>query len=177
MENKFVERINSLLGGLSGNAFARKCGIKQTTMSGYLNGISEPNRGNLIKIARACNVTVGWLADGEGEEATNPQMAFAHLPNRDANPKFDDYIGKTARVITSKTIYRSALERNIDAFHKAVETEDEMQGVREKLDGMEKRHSADMDELKFMHARDMEELKRLILNQGSQQKRDSAANA
>ncbi|MFA7346873.1 MAG: helix-turn-helix transcriptional regulator [Desulfurivibrionaceae bacterium] len=166
MENKFAERLNSLLSGLSGNAFARKCGIKQTTMSGYLNGLSEPNRENLIKIARACNVTVGWLADGEGEEATGPQATFAHLPNRDANPKFDDYIGKTARVITSKTIYRSALERNIDAFHKAVETEDEMQGVREKLELMQVKHD-----------RDMEELKRLILNQGASQKRDSAANA
>lgn len=132
----------------------------------YLRGDSDPTLGKIEKIARACNVTVGWLADGEGEEATSPQTSFAHLPNRESNPKFDDYIGKTARVITSKTIYRSALERNIDAFHKAVETEDEMQGVREKLELMQVKHD-----------RDMEELKRLILNQGTQQKRDSAANA
>lgn len=177
MENKFVERINSLLNGISGNAFARKCGIKQTTMSGYLNGLSEPNRENLIKIARACNVSVGWLADGEGETAPGQQPVIASHPNRESNPKFDDYIGKTARVITSKTIYRSALERNIDAFHKAVETEDEMQGVKEKLDVMELRHNADMDELKSMHARDMAELKNLILSQAGGQKRDSAANA
>lgn len=77
MENKFVARINSLLGDISGNAFARKCGIKQTTMSGYLNGVSEPNRENLIKIARACNVTVGWLADGEGE--VHPQTTASNI--------------------------------------------------------------------------------------------------
>lgn len=34
-------------------------------MIGYLNGTSEPNLENLIKIASACNVSVGWLAAGE----------------------------------------------------------------------------------------------------------------
>ena len=166
MEKTFKDRLHALMGSKSGRKFAEHCGVQDSTMRGYLLGKYEPTIENLKKIARACNVTVGWLADGEGEESEVPQMSFAHLPNRDANPKFDDYIGKTARVITSKTIYRSALERNIDAFHKAVETEDEMQGVREKLEVMQVKHD-----------RDMEELKRLILNQGNQQKRDSAANA
>lgn len=154
------------MGSRSGRKFAAECGVQDSTMRGYLLGKYEPTIENLIKIARASNVTVGWLADGEGETAVNQRGAQADHPNRDANPKFDDYIGKTARVITSKTIYRSALERNIDAFHKAVETEDEMQGVREKLELMQEKHD-----------RDMEELKRLILNQSTSQKRDSAANA
>jgi len=70
-ENKFSKRLNSLLFGLSKNAFARKCAIKQTTMIGYLNGTSEPNLENLIKIAFACNVSVGWLAAGELTEKEN----------------------------------------------------------------------------------------------------------
>ncbi len=53
---------------LSGNQFADFCGIKQRTMAGYLCGKSEPTYQNLLMIAKACNVSVGWLAAGEGEK-------------------------------------------------------------------------------------------------------------
>lgn len=53
------------MGRAGKTAFAEKCGIKPTTMLGYLKGSSQPNLENLIKIASSCNVTVGWLANGE----------------------------------------------------------------------------------------------------------------
>lgn len=103
MNNNFPDRLNQLRGGLSKNSFARKCDIKQTTMIGYLNGTSEPNLENLIQIAAACNVSVGWLAAGEGgQEARTGDMAtaaktpeigdeYAAILDMLRNPKQGDY--------------------------------------------------------------------------------------
>jgi len=63
----FVERLNTLRGGRSKAAFARECGLSQTTMLGYLNGESQPNIENLIKIAKSQHVSVAWLV-GETED-------------------------------------------------------------------------------------------------------------
>ncbi len=149
-----------MIGGGDVRPFARKCGVTETSVRNYLKG-TEPTLPTIIKIARACNVAVGWLA--AGEENSSPQEGIlAGHPEREANPRFDDLVNKTARIVTSKTIYRSALERNIDAFHKAVETEDEMQGVKEEMRGLRE---------------EIAELKALILKREPEEKRDSAANA
>ncbi len=66
MKNLFVDRLDQLRGITSKAEFARKCGLKQTTMLGYLNGTSEPNLENLKKIAVANKVTISWLV-GESE--------------------------------------------------------------------------------------------------------------
>lgn len=79
MENIFIERLNILRNGLSKNAFAQKCDIKQTTMLGYLNGTSQPNLENLIKISKANNVTIGWLAGEETSKKTT--TIHQHFPD------------------------------------------------------------------------------------------------
>lgn len=61
----FLSNLLELSEGLYWSGFARKCGIKQTTMNGYLSGKYEPTVTNLCKIAAACDVRVGWLAAGE----------------------------------------------------------------------------------------------------------------
>ena len=79
MEKNFKNRINECRKRLGKNEFARKCNLKPATMLGYLNGTSEPNLKNLIQIARACNVTVGWLANGE-----QPKRPGLPVDNHDA---------------------------------------------------------------------------------------------
>lgn len=81
MENTFVQRLNELKGSISKNAFAKKCGIKQTTMLGYLNGSSQPNLENLIKIAKAGNVNVAWLV-GEEETVKAKAEVRPHMPDK-----------------------------------------------------------------------------------------------
>lgn len=71
LKNEINQRLIELAKGETVSGFARKCGIKQTTMSGYINGNSPPTVESLQKIATACNVTVGWLANGE--EPMRPQ--------------------------------------------------------------------------------------------------------
>lgn len=84
------------------------------------------------------------------------------------NNRVDEYIKKTARIITSKTIYKSALERNIDAFFQAVETEAEMNSIREQITRMETKHKEDMDELKQLI---------LALSGAAPQKREAASKS
>jgi len=89
-------------------------------------------------------------------------------PQQAQNSCHDDFINKTTKIITSQTIYRSALERNIDAFYQAVETEEEMQGIKE-----------EMRDLREDYKNRMDKLEKLILNMGglTNEKRDSAANS
>lgn len=79
MKKNFKNRINKCRKRLGKNEFARKCNLKPATMLGYLNGTSEPNLKNLIQIAQACNVTVGWLANGE-----QPKRPGLPVDNHDA---------------------------------------------------------------------------------------------
>lgn len=51
---------------LNKSAFARKCGIEQSTMAGYLSGKSSPTVENAIKIAKGNEVSLIWLTTGEG---------------------------------------------------------------------------------------------------------------
>ena len=63
----FKSRLEELIGQSSLRSFGTKCGISESVLRKYLKETSEPGLGNLVKIALASNVTVGWLV-GEGEE-------------------------------------------------------------------------------------------------------------
>lgn len=162
-----ISRIKSALGFNSDLELAAFLGIKsQGITRAKVSGV--PN--NWIDKAGSAGVSRKWMLLGQwpmmiGEEMGPQGKGPLDMNDPDKN-RYNELIEKTSKVITSKTIYKSALERNIDAFHHAVEQEDEMQGVKERLEIMQAKHD-----------KDMEELKNLILGQGVQQKRDSAANA
>jgi len=67
-EKTFSDRLKELLGGDEMKPFARKCGVEEKSIRLYLKTDSQPTLGTLIKIAYACNVSVGWLAAGEGKK-------------------------------------------------------------------------------------------------------------
>jgi transcriptional regulator with XRE-family HTH domain len=50
----------------SQNALAKKAGISQSTLSGYIIRSTEPPRDIVMRLARAASVSVGWLVTGEG---------------------------------------------------------------------------------------------------------------
>ena len=79
MDFIFTKRVDELRGSGSKNAFAKKCGIKPTTMLGYLNGTSQPNLENLIKISKANGVTISWLA-GEDVPKEFPKKTATITP-------------------------------------------------------------------------------------------------
>lgn len=69
---QFTERLKSKLPTGSGRAFATKAGIGYSTLHNYLSAVSSPTLENLVLLAKALDVSVEWLATGEG--ASNPVM-------------------------------------------------------------------------------------------------------
>ena len=51
----------------SANGLARRLGVSPNTVSNWLRGLASPSRENLIRIARAANLRVGYVAAGEGD--------------------------------------------------------------------------------------------------------------
>ncbi|MGN1080321.1 MAG: helix-turn-helix domain-containing protein [Alphaproteobacteria bacterium] len=66
--NDFADRLSSeiLKNYRSVRAFALENGINPSTMALYATGQSEPTRPVLCIIAKALNVSLDWLATGEG---------------------------------------------------------------------------------------------------------------
>jgi phage repressor protein C with HTH and peptisase S24 domain len=63
---KFRNRLNLLVSKhRSVSAFARSCGVSDSVVRKWLDGISDPSREYIVAVAQACGVSVGWLAAGE----------------------------------------------------------------------------------------------------------------
>lgn len=71
----FVERLHTLKGSMSLNAFSSKCDIPYSTMRGYFEKGTDPGLENLKKIAKACNVTISWLSGYEQDAARSQDIA------------------------------------------------------------------------------------------------------
>jgi phage repressor protein C with HTH and peptisase S24 domain len=65
---KFANRVRELAASVGGPKRLSECsGLSRAVIGKYLSGKSEPSRDRLIRLARAGNVSIGWLASGEGE--------------------------------------------------------------------------------------------------------------
>lgn len=64
-KNSLAERIKECMGDKSVSAFARECGMNESTLRYILSG-SFPRTDHLTAIANASGVTIDWLATGRG---------------------------------------------------------------------------------------------------------------
>ncbi|MBS9777160.1 MAG: helix-turn-helix domain-containing protein [Gammaproteobacteria bacterium] len=69
-----IEKVIDIIGGMSETA--RQTGISVPSISRWRDGTSDPSRTNIVKLAEAANVSLAWLATGDGEmksseESTN----------------------------------------------------------------------------------------------------------
>lgn len=62
----FKERLQLLIGQRSVNAFAKVCGVPESTLRSYLSGRSNPGIEHAQRIADACGVNRYWLVTGLG---------------------------------------------------------------------------------------------------------------
>jgi len=80
-DSEFVARVNTVVGMIGKQAeAARQVGVKDATIKRWTDGVADPSRTNLVRLAKAAGVSVQWLATGEGEMMPNapPQeMALA----------------------------------------------------------------------------------------------------
>jgi len=69
MDTEFMKRLTAAVdssGYYPRKAFAEAAGISQTSLSGYINGESEPRISAVVAIAETARVNFQWLATGEG---------------------------------------------------------------------------------------------------------------
>ncbi|MEA3640025.1 MAG: helix-turn-helix transcriptional regulator [Lamprobacter sp.] len=62
----FPQRLAEIKGNMSTLGFAQKCGISESIFRKYLAGTSVPGADKLVEIAQTAQVSLSWLATGEG---------------------------------------------------------------------------------------------------------------
>lgn len=72
----FVGRLQSALRGQPQSAVAKQAGVSKSVMTKYLHG-SEPGLFRAAQLAKILNISLLWLATGEGE--SNPAASGYHV--------------------------------------------------------------------------------------------------
>lgn len=65
----FASRLKSVMGEHSVYRFAKKCGFTESTLRKYLAGDSIPGADKLVHMAQVADVSLQWLALGEGDRS------------------------------------------------------------------------------------------------------------
>lgn len=87
---KFQIKEARVQAGLSQKELAKLIGVAPSTFNGYESGNHDPKSDLLIKIAKACNVTVDFLLGYDGEVATKKSPSTAEAaPGEDVAQIFD----------------------------------------------------------------------------------------
>ncbi|HEY9081301.1 helix-turn-helix transcriptional regulator [Magnetovibrio sp.] len=72
LKSEISERIRKTIRESGGNAVvAEKSGVPLRTIGNYTRGLSEPKIVSLSRIAKACGVSLDWIATGEYFKNTN----------------------------------------------------------------------------------------------------------
>ncbi|QPR26746.1 helix-turn-helix transcriptional regulator [Edwardsiella hoshinae] len=69
----FGSRLQTLIGEQSYRAFADKCGMSEKVIRNYVKGVTYPSLDRLSSIAKACDVSMEWLAFGSLREDKNAE--------------------------------------------------------------------------------------------------------
>lgn len=75
---------------LAGNAsaFARMCGVSESVVRKWRDGLSEPSRLYLEQIVRHAGVSVEWLVMGEGPREPDDAQVSRHLVSEPPRPGY-----------------------------------------------------------------------------------------
>ncbi|EFO32457.1 transcriptional regulator [Roseibium sp. TrichSKD4] len=87
---EFPDRLKALIGTSSVLAFASKCELPGSTVRKYLDG-SIPSLDKATQIARACNVSLEWLATGQGPKHPR-QASEVHAADFIGIPRYDAHL-------------------------------------------------------------------------------------
>jgi len=74
--DSFRERLREAIGSQSVNAFAKKCGLSESVVRGYLRGPGLPSLDRAQALAAGAGVSLDWLASGNPQNST--QVPTAH---------------------------------------------------------------------------------------------------
>ena len=142
---KFEERLGRifLACGVQKDAdLARVLGIKPQSIAAARKRQQIPT-GWIEQVAEKYHILADWLFFGIGPMRRGEVAAPAPTTADQAPPapaedfKMSDMLTKTAEVLESETIYRTALASNINAFHQAVQGERLMARMDQRLADLE----------------------------------------
>jgi len=123
-----------------------------------------------ISVGEVAKVSIDWLVTGVGpmhrKESAEPgdtsaPSADAFLTAPQEEFRMSDMLTKTAEVLESDTIYRTALASNINAFHQAVRSERTLARLEERLADLEVKAEAMAQRMEELE-RENRELKRRL---------------
>lgn len=110
LERGFALRLNEVIGKKNLTAFAKKCGISDGALRKYAKG-SLPGLEILVEIARQANISVHWLATGEGQKQLSEDGAVIEdLWVRDKLLNEPEAAEKLSKIREEKARYMSAAE-------------------------------------------------------------------
>jgi len=96
VDHEFCERIKSLINEAgSAEKLAKKSGVGARNIIKYASGQGDPSRKRLVKLAKAMDVDILWLASGEGgmrreEETIKTVSSIVSEKNVDYSQRQDD---------------------------------------------------------------------------------------
>ncbi|MDC9616291.1 helix-turn-helix transcriptional regulator [Xenorhabdus khoisanae] len=66
---QFKDRLRQAMGNESGNSLAKRCGISEAAIRTYLSGKTYPSLDKLALLAKKCEVSIEWLANGSNVDS------------------------------------------------------------------------------------------------------------
>lgn len=139
------ERIKKVRGDRTQADFSLLTTIPKNTLGRYERGEIVPGGEAIALLCKNIGIDPNWLLFGEGPmhrgetvpAAAPAQSQAEQIPAEDF--KMSDMLTKTAEVLESDTIYRTALASNINAFHQAVNSERTLARLEERMAQLEQR--------------------------------------
>jgi transcriptional regulator with XRE-family HTH domain len=138
--------------GITQKKLSEILGASLSAVQNYESG-RLPNGETLIKLSKALGCSAGWLLTGEGaqgdhgggavvvrkgvlpnEEMAQPATPQASIYNDTSQQSgIADLVAKTIEVLQSNTVFETALKSNIEAFHRAIVLEKQIDQVEDRI--------------------------------------------
>lgn len=140
---------------INGKEFAEAIGISPQYLTDFRTGrVSVKNPRNFWKGVRTAFPRWEGYLRGETDTPPTGKQIVAKSDLVDGHPpppspqsiELSDYLSKTSDVLKHPSIYSTALRSNIEAFHDAITTREELNNLRVKVDQHEQRFK-EQDEL------------------------------
>lgn len=136
---------------LTQQELADELGVSRSSIANYESGIDPISRKFARKLEKKYGISARWLLSGEEKDGaidSTQEVAVVYSDQGGVDEiRISDMLQKTAEVLESKTIFRSALASNINAFYQAVKTEEPMRQLRDRMEAMELSLSSQMKEV------------------------------
>ncbi len=92
MSTQFINRLKSVMADhkISQNELAKRTGIRQSSISDWLNNRYEPKQDKVYLLAKALNVSPAWLLGYDEPNMSPVQSMFTSSPSDDVEGYYDD---------------------------------------------------------------------------------------